>query len=58
MTGIPAAAAQTIRTAVWDAHALALDHPDDLTKHITEALAEYGWQITPAPVEELEHPAT
>ncbi|MFD5916207.1 hypothetical protein ACFVYP_06895 [Kitasatospora sp. NPDC058201] len=47
---IPAAAAQTIRTAAYEAVHLGLDHPDTLAAHITDALIDAGWQITPDPV--------
>ncbi|MGW6913742.1 hypothetical protein ACWGB8_07970 [Kitasatospora sp. NPDC054939] len=52
MTGIPAAAVQTIRAAAVDGQHL---DPDALTDQITHALADAGWQITPADIED-DHP--
>ncbi|MFF1792635.1 hypothetical protein ACFVXQ_00080 [Kitasatospora sp. NPDC058263] len=46
---IPPAAAQTILSAAWDASDLG---PDDVAHSITTALAEAGWQITPAQIED------
>jgi hypothetical protein len=45
---IPAAARAAIRAAAWDAHQLAVDHPEDVADHIAEQLAAAGWTISPA----------
>ncbi|MEV7358179.1 DUF4326 domain-containing protein [Kitasatospora sp. NPDC091276] len=46
---IPPAAAQTIRSAVLDAHQLRPAAPEAIARHVLRALADAGWQITPIP---------
>ena len=45
---ITPAALALVRAAAREAHNLAIDYPEDVADHITDALDAAGWDIRPA----------